>query len=177
MASLLLDSVATFTATEVFDYPTLVFYAVLTALKELDRPALKKRVIDSPDVLAALTEAHAALPELLNALYEGRYAAFLAALVAVHPAVSRDRYLAPHAGFYLREMRVAAYRQYLESYKSVTSAGMARAFGVSPAFLDGELSRFIATGRLNAKIDAVAGACVIGECLPRQAAAGRREGR
>ena len=43
--------------------------------------------------------------------------------------------------------------QFLESYKSVTVAMMASAFGVSPAFLDGELSDFIAAGRLNCKID------------------------
>jgi len=34
---------------------------------------------------------------------------------------------------------------------------MARTFGVSAPFLDSELSRFIAAGRINAKIDAVAG--------------------
>jgi 26S proteasome regulatory subunit N7 len=34
---------------------------------------------------------------------------------------------------------------------------MSRVFGVTPAFLDGELSRFIASGRIAAKIDAVAG--------------------
>ena len=43
--------------------------------------------------------------------------------------------------------------QFLESYKSVTLQMMASAFGVSPAFLDGELSTFIAAGRLNCKID------------------------
>jgi 26S proteasome regulatory subunit N7 len=34
---------------------------------------------------------------------------------------------------------------------------MASAFGVSPDFMDGELSQFIASGRLNCKIDRVAG--------------------
>ena len=34
---------------------------------------------------------------------------------------------------------------------------MSKAFGVSATFLDGELSRFIASGRIAAKIDAVAG--------------------
>lgn len=62
-----------------------------------------------------------------------------------------------HAPFYLREMRLAAYTQFLQSYKSVTLAGMAHSFGVSHTFLDGELSRFIAGGRIAAKIDAVAG--------------------
>lgn len=40
---------------------------------------------------------------------------------------------------------------------SVTLGGMARIFGLSAAFLDRDLSRFIANGRLSAKIDAVAG--------------------
>ncbi len=36
---------------------------------------------------------------------------------------------------------------------------MASAFGVSPAFLDAELSEFIAAGRLNCKIDKARAAC------------------
>ena len=157
----MLDSVATFTAVEVFPFARLVRYAVLSALLALPRPDLKKRVVDSPDVLSALAEAHPALPELLNALYEGRYAAFLVALADVSPDLASDRYMAPHAGYYVRALRVAAYRQYLESYRSVTITGMATAFGVRSEFLDAELSRFIASGRVNAKIDAVDGeACV-----------------
>ena len=35
--------------------------------------------------------------------------------------------------------------------------GMARTFGVSVPFLDRELSSFISSGRLNARIDAVSG--------------------
>ncbi len=54
-------------------------------------------------------------------------------------------------------MRAVAYSQFLESYKSVTMDAMAKAFGVSISFLDSELSRFIAAGKLNCKIDKVAG--------------------
>ena len=54
-------------------------------------------------------------------------------------------------------MRVAAYVQFLESYKSVTLAGMAGVFGVSVAFLDHELGHLIAAGRVGAKIDALSG--------------------
>ena len=49
--------------------------------------------------------------------------------------------------------RLRSRAQFLESYKSVTIQMMASAFGVSAAFLDGELSEFIAAGRLNCKID------------------------
>ncbi len=50
-------------------------------------------------------------------------------------------YLHPHFRYYMREARVAAYAQFLESYKSVTLASMAATFGLSPGFLDGELVR------------------------------------
>ncbi len=157
-ANLLLDSVATFTAVELFPYPRFITYTVLACTLALssDRPRLKKKVVDSPDVLSVTAE-QPALGELLASLYEARYAAFFGALTTMYPAMARDRLLAPHAPYYLREMRVAAYAQFLDSYKSVTLPGMARAFGLTPAFLDAELARFISAGRVNAKIDAVSG--------------------
>ena len=54
-------------------------------------------------------------------------------------------------------MRVRAYSQLLESYRSVQLDSMAKAFGVSVEFLDKELARFISGGRLHCKIDKVAG--------------------
>ena len=54
-------------------------------------------------------------------------------------------------------MRLVAYRQYLEAFKSVTIQNMASAFGVSSDFLDVELSDFIYSGKLNCKIDKVSG--------------------
>ena len=61
--------------------------------------------------------------------------------------------LNPHARYYVREMRILAYAQLLESYRSLTLESLATAFGVSVAFVDNELSRFIALGRLNCTID------------------------
>lgn len=54
-------------------------------------------------------------------------------------------------------MRLVAYRQYLESFKSVTIDNMASAFGVTVPFLDTELSNFIYNGKINCKIDKVTG--------------------
>jgi 26S proteasome regulatory subunit N7 len=42
-AALFLDSVATFTAAELFDYETCIFYAVVAAFITLPRPELKKK--------------------------------------------------------------------------------------------------------------------------------------
>ena len=71
--------------------------------------------------------------------------------------MQRDRYLARHAQFYIREVRIQSYSQFLESYRSVTLEAMAKTFGVSVHYLDRDLSRFIATARLNCKIDKVGG--------------------
>lgn len=75
--------------------------------------------------------------------------------VEIHPFVFKDRFLNGHAKWYLREVRIKAYAQFLESYKSVTAASMAASFGVGVEFLDRELSRFIAAKRIHAKIDKV----------------------
>lgn len=47
-----------------------------------------------------------------------------------------NRLLAPHARFYVREMRISAYNQLLESYRSLTLDSLARSFGVSTEFVD-----------------------------------------
>jgi len=54
-------------------------------------------------------------------------------------------------------MRVKAYSQLLESYSSLTLTYMADSFGVTQDFIDKELHRFIAAGRLHCKIDKVTG--------------------
>ncbi|KAG5463187.1 MAG: 26S proteasome non-ATPase regulatory subunit 6-like protein [Olpidium bornovanus] len=54
-------------------------------------------------------------------------------------------------------MRIKAYAQLLESYRSMTLESMAQAFGVGEEFIDSDLSRFIAAGRVNCVIDRVNG--------------------
>ena len=47
-----------------------------------------------------------------------------------------DRYLEPHYRYYMREMRIKAYSQLLESYRSLTLEYMANSFGVTQEFID-----------------------------------------
>ena len=69
--------------------------------------------------------------------------------------MNEDRFLHPLVTYLVREFRVLAYSQFLEAYKSVMLSSMAQSFGITVQLLDAELSRFIAAGRLNAKIDKV----------------------
>lgn len=68
-----------------------------------------------------------------------------------------DPYLRAHVRHYLLEVRVAAFRQFLEPFKSVELRVMAESFGMSPSFLDAQLMELIVTGRLSCKMDRVAG--------------------
>ncbi len=71
------------------------------------------------------------------------------------PEFQSNRFLTTVSTYLIREYRVLAYSQFLEAYKSVMLSSMAASFGITVELLDGELSRFIAAGRLNAKIDKV----------------------
>lgn len=55
---------------------------------------------------------------------------------AVERRMREDYLLYPHYRYYVREMRILAYSQLLESYRSLTLHYMAESFGVSTAFVD-----------------------------------------
>lgn len=95
--------------------------------------------------------------QFVDSLHECEYGPFFAAFAPLADDVAADVYLHPHLRYFMRQVRVVAYSQFLESYKSVTLQSMADSFGVSAAFLDGELCSFISAGRLNCKVDKVAG--------------------
>jgi len=153
-SKLLLDAIATFTTTELFSYTTFVLYTCLLALISVDRTRIQKDLLKSPEILAVLDDIPH-LRSLLTSLYKCEYASFFRALSAMTPRMDRSIYLAPHVKFYLRELRVVAYTQFLASYKAASLHAMAQAFGVSAQFMDDELFRFISAGRIHAKIDKV----------------------
>ncbi|KAM6947112.1 26S proteasome non-ATPase regulatory subunit 6 [Anarhichas minor] len=153
-AELFLDTVSTFTSYELMDYKTFVTYTVYVCMIALKRPDLREKVIKGAEILEVLHS----LPNIrqyLFSLYECRYSVFFQSLAMVEQEMKKDWLFAPHYRYYVREMRIQAYSQLLESYRSLTLGYMAEAFGVSTEFIDQELSRFIAAGRLHCKIDKV----------------------
>ena len=74
---------------------------------------------------------------LVRSLYIGNYQSFFLSLAAVEENfLSQDRYLYEHRGWFVREMRLRAYQQLLQSYRIVGLKSMAKDFGVSVGFLD-----------------------------------------
>ena len=117
---------------------------------------LKDKIIDGPEILAIVNDIPV-VSKLVNSLYDCDYKAYLHAMVEVEPVLMADRFLQPHCGYIMRELHVLGYKQFLDSYKSVKLDSMAASFGVGVEYLDLQLSRFIAAGRLTAKIDKFGG--------------------
>jgi len=155
-ATLLLETISTFHSYELFSYNDFIFYAVISAMVSLDRPTLKKKILDAPEVLSVLHQIEHLGP-FLNSFFNQEYKEYFTALAHVSERIKLDWIVGPHIRFFCREMRIRAYQQLLQSYRSVQLDSMALEFGVTPEFIDAELSRFISAGRLHCKIDKVAG--------------------
>jgi len=162
-AKLLIDSFATFTCTELLHYEELIVVGVVCGALVLDRVNLKKKIVDSPEVLSVLS-THKELEPIsimTNSLYTGDYATFLRALADVEVQFLRPSpYLAVHSAFYVREMRCRAYSQLLESYMSLNLRSMASTFGVSTEYLEADLARLIPQKKLNCVVDKVHGVII-----------------
>jgi len=155
-ATLFLNVMPTFTATELVEFKDFVFYTVILSMAALDRSTIRKDLISSPEVLSVIKETPH-LQEFLESYFHSRYKDFMTNFVPIIDTVSNNRYMKPHVRLFNRVMRLNAYKQFLASYRTVTLENMANEFGVSPAFIDSELASFISSGKLSCKIDKVGG--------------------
>ncbi|ORZ21439.1 26S proteasome subunit RPN7-domain-containing protein [Absidia repens] len=156
-ASQFIDTLSTFTSTEIMSYHDFVKYTVLTSIISMQRVDIKKKVLDAPEILEVISDIPY-LEDYMTSLYNCNYAQFFRALAEIEQTHLRtSRYLHPHIRYYVREMRIVAYAQLLESYRSLTITSMAQAFGVTEEYIDKELYKFVAAGRLNCVIDKVNG--------------------
>jgi 26S proteasome regulatory subunit N7 len=130
-----LDSIATFTCSDLFPYKRFILYTVILAVVSIDRVELRKKVIESPDVISVIGEIPYLQP-FLQSFYSGNYSEFMKALAGIMDAFAHDRYIHSHYSYYVREIRIVAYLQFLQPFKSVTLQTMATSFGLTPEFLD-----------------------------------------
>jgi 26S proteasome regulatory subunit N7 len=155
-ATLFLNVMPTFTATEVVEFKDFVFYTVILTLVSVDRPVLREQLVHSPEVLSVI-ELTPHLREFMESYFHCRYKSFMQHFYYIIDVLKADRFLVHHVRYFMRMMRLNAYKQFLASYRSVTLEAMAQEFGVSASFIDAELSSFISSGKLSCKIDKVGG--------------------
>lgn len=109
--------------------------APLPAKTAVNLATLGSTSFDYPAVEVAID--FSPLAQLVSSLYNGNYRSFFGALAAVETSfLTQDRYLYEHRGWFVREMRLRAYQQLLQSYRVVGLESMANDFGVSVDFLD-----------------------------------------
>lgn len=155
-ANLFLETISTFTSYELMDYDLFVKYAVYCSMIALERRELHEKVVKGSEILEVLHQCPK-IKQFLSSFYNCQYAEFFQCLAEVEQIAKKDRYLFPHYAFYVREMKIKSIGQLLESYRSLTLTYMADAFGITEDYMDQELSRYIADGRLHCKIDKVRG--------------------
>ncbi|VEU24415.1 DEKNAAC105505 [Brettanomyces naardenensis] len=159
-AKLLIDCLSTFTSTELASYEEVAQYSLICGSISLSRPDLKKKLLESPEILSINSTSDKLKPvyELIQSLYSCEYKNFFPTLLQTSDDIlTKNKYLAPHANYYKRELRCQAYSQLLESYKSISLKSMAQSFGVSVNFLDADLCKFIPSKKLSCVIDRVNG--------------------
>jgi len=149
-------AIATFSANEICTYKDFVFYTCITSIVSVERVEFKKNIMNKPEVLTVVDEIPN-LRALMQTLVDCRYAEFFHRLADMMGPIRKDRYLHTHASWFIREIRLIAYKQFATAYQSVALETMAREFGVSVPFLDREISSYVAAGRLPCKIDKIAG--------------------
>ena len=150
-----LDALSTFTSTELLSYEQFIIYTVIVGVFSLDRVNLKNNIISAPEVIALMPK-EPIIKDFATSLYNCDYAKLFKSLAAVEESyIKPSIYLFQHSRYYTREIRIRAYAQLLESYKSLNIKSLCNAFGVSESFIDKEFSRLIPAGRLHCVLDKV----------------------
>lgn len=109
---LFLDALMTFTSYELFDYKDFVFYTSLCNIITVDRNTLKSRIIDNPDVVSCIKDIPY-LEVFLESYYKGQYETFFDYFIKLISRVKSDYYIGAHHKYFIKEMRIKAYSQYL----------------------------------------------------------------
>lgn len=78
-ANLFLDALPTFTCTELMEYSLFVRYTLVCSMVSHDRVTIRKRVIESPEVLEVITE-FPTFDLYMNSLYKCEYKPFFETL-------------------------------------------------------------------------------------------------
>lgn len=149
-SQLFISTLSTFTATELMDYEDFVYRTVLLSVLALSRADFGTKIDRAVEVRASSQSVH----KLLS-LYHLNYAGYFDALSEMEQRMKSDIWFSRNLSYLIKELRVKAYKQFIEPYEALQISVMAQAFKVTPDFIEAEVRRFISCNKLNAKIDRV----------------------
>ncbi|CAL7941231.1 unnamed protein product [Xylocopa violacea] len=159
-ASLLLECIPTFESYELLPFKEVVEYTVLSGMISLSRSDLDSQFNNNGLLQQALLTETPRYREYFYTFYDCHYKDFFENLGWIESEFKSNPLLHPHYRYYVREMRVKAYSQLLQAYRTINLSRMATEFGVTEEYIEQEVARFIANGKLYCKIDKVAGMIV-----------------
>nr|XP_033342508.1 26S proteasome non-ATPase regulatory subunit 6-like [Megalopta genalis] len=157
---LLLECTPTFESYELLSFKEVVEYTVLSGLISLPRSDLDRQVNNNGLLQQALLTESLRYRDYFLSFYDCRYKEFFKNLAWIETELKANPLLHPHYRYYVREMRVKAYSQLLQAYRTINLDRMATEFGVTEEYVEQEVARFIANGKLHCKIDKMAGTIV-----------------
>lgn len=155
-AKLFIEAVPTFESYELLDFSSLVRYTVVACTIALDRTQLEAQMRKGIMAQALNAPQERPFKMFYESFYQCQYGDFFQHLARMETDLKLNPLLNPHYRYYVREMRLRAYAQLLQAYRSLSLEVMAAEFGVSTEFIENEVARFAAAGRLAVKIDRVA---------------------
>lgn len=147
-----IQTLSTFTATELLSFDEFVFRVVILATLSLSRSEFRTKIERSMEIRSANEVVHRVL-----CLYHLDYKQFFDSLAEIQNRLSTDIWFGPHISFLIKELRVRAYRQFLQPFESVKIKTISETFGVTDDFIEKEMRRFIFCRKIDAKIDRVNG--------------------
>ncbi|MES1903856.1 MAG: 26S proteasome non-ATPase regulatory subunit 6 [Paramarteilia canceri] len=149
---ILLETIATFNTTELLSYEDLVCYTVSVAMLALPRRQLKKKCVDGQEIQESLYGTPL-VKNFLKSLYSCQYSEFLVNLAQIEQELKKSLFMGCVYYIYIDQIRAVAYSQLLESYSSISLDFMADTFGVTPEFIDEEVSYYISKNMISCQID------------------------
>lgn len=155
------EALPSFESSEVMSYGQAVRYMVLCGLLGFERAEVEARILKCSEVVGSSETLGV---RLAGSLFECNYGEFMQDLHLFCTSLRDDVFGGRFVDLFSREMRLRAYGQVLESYRSMLLENMATTFGVSVEYVERDLGAFIVEGRLWGKIDRVSG---VVEVVPR----------
>ncbi len=153
---LFINQLETFNGAKLCSFDQMVRYCCICGVYSLAREDLK-RLVASPEIIAVTDERDTMAGQFMNTLYECEYARFVTQLEYFAEWMRHDPYLSRHATHYLHSVRQKAMRQFLVSYDNVNVSRMAGVFGVPDDVMERTISKYIAKGGIEARVDGLRG--------------------
>jgi len=141
------------TITDLIAPVDIAIFCTLTALAHMDRPTLKKRILEN-ETFRKFLELSPIMKKLALDFFHCQYSTVFQTLSSIESDLLLDMNLGPHVHKLIKKIREKGMIQYFSPYVSVKMADMAHAFNLEIAVLEKELASLIADNKIQARIDA-----------------------